>query len=102
MAKLVALYRTPHDPAAFDRYYFSTHVPIAKTIPGLRHYDVSSGGVNTPEGPSAYHLVATLSFDTAKDIEAAFGSPEGRKAAADLGNFADGGVELLIFDTKEV
>ena len=102
MAKLIALYKHPKDTAAFDRHYFAKHVPLAKTIPGLRKYDVSEGAVNTPEGPSAYHLVATLYFDSVGAIQAAFASPEGRSAAADLGNFADGGVELLVFDTKEV
>jgi uncharacterized protein (TIGR02118 family) len=36
MAKIVALYKEPADPAAFDAYYYSTHVPLAKTLPGLR------------------------------------------------------------------
>ena len=102
MARLAALYRMPKDPAAFDRYYFSTHVPLAKTIPGLRKYEVSDGGVGLPEGPSDYHLVAILHFDTVADIEAAFASPEGQATAADLGKFADGGVELLLFQTREV
>ena len=26
--------QAPADPAAFDRYYYATHVPIAKKIPG--------------------------------------------------------------------
>jgi hypothetical protein len=29
-------------------------------------------------------------------------SPEGKAAAADLANFADGGAELYFFDAKEV
>jgi uncharacterized protein (TIGR02118 family) len=102
MAKLLALYRTPKDPAAFDRYYFATHAPLAKKIPGLRKYDVSSGTVLGPEGPSNFYLVATLQFDSLDDIKAALGSPEGQATAADLGNFADGGVELIFFDTKDV
>jgi uncharacterized protein (TIGR02118 family) len=102
MAKLIALFKHPEDAAAFVRFYFSTHVPLANTLPCLRKYDVSNGGVNTPAGPSAYHLAATLYFDSVASIQAAFASPEGQKAAADLGNFADGGVELLVFDTKEV
>jgi uncharacterized protein (TIGR02118 family) len=101
MAKLVALYRTPKDPAAFDRYYFSTHVPMAKKIPGLRKYDVSDGTTLSPEGPSNFHLVATLYFDSIDDIKAALGTPQGQATAADLGNFADGGVELVFFDTKD-
>ena len=27
MAKIIAMYKTPADPAAFDRYYFGPHVP---------------------------------------------------------------------------
>ena len=30
MAKIMALYKNPADTAAFDSYYFSTHVPLAK------------------------------------------------------------------------
>jgi uncharacterized protein (TIGR02118 family) len=102
MAKLIALYKTPKDPAAFDKYYFAKHVPVAKKIPGLRKYDVTKGTAYSPEGASQYHLVATLHFDSVADIQSAFGSPEGQATAADLANFADGGVELVFFDTKEV
>lgn len=102
VAKLIALYKHPKDSAKFDAYYFATHVPLAKTIPGLRHYDVSDGAVAGPGGGTDYHLVATLTFDTLADIHAAFASPAGQAVAADLGKFADGGTELLIFDTKDV
>lgn len=101
MAKLVAMYGTPKDPAAFERYYFSTHVPIASKVPGLRRYDVSTGAVASPTGAS-WHLIATLHFDGLADIEAALASPEGQAAAADLANFADGGVELLVFDERQL
>jgi uncharacterized protein (TIGR02118 family) len=102
MAKLLALYRTPKDRAAFDSYYHATHIPIAKNVPGLRKYDISQGIVATPAGPSGYHLVATLQFDSVADIQSALASAQGQATAADLGNFADGGVDLLIFDTVEV
>lgn len=102
MAKLIALYKHPKDSKAFDAHYRDTHIPLAKTIPGLKKYDISDGVVGGPEGASPYHLVATLSFDSKADILAALSSPQGQATAGDLGNFADGGVELLIFDTKEV
>ena len=101
MATLIALYNKPSDAAAFDKYYYSTHVPLAKKITGLRRYQVSAG-VNTPQGGSRYHLVAMLSFDSMAAIQQALGSPEGQATAADLANFADAGVELLVFDTKDV
>jgi uncharacterized protein (TIGR02118 family) len=54
MARLVVMYRTPKGAGAFDKYYFETHVPIAKKIPGLRKYEVSQGPVATPAGPSGF------------------------------------------------
>jgi uncharacterized protein (TIGR02118 family) len=101
MAKLIALYKKPADAAEFDKYYFSTHIEIAKRVPGLRRYEVSTGAVTTPQGDSAYHLVAVLGFDSMAAIQQALGSPEGQAAAGDLANFAQAGVELLVFDSKD-
>lgn len=100
MARLIVLYRKPGDAAAFDRHYADTHIPLAKTIPGLRQFEISDGPVSTPQGESPYHLVATLLFDTMDDLAAAFASEEGQRTAADLANFADAGAELLVFDTR--
>lgn len=102
MAHVLALYKKPADPAKFDSYYYSTHVPLAKTLPGLRRYEVSAGPVGGGAGESSYHLVAMLHFDSLAAIQAALGSPEGAATAGDLGNFAQAGVELLMFDTKEI
>ena len=102
MAKLFAIYQQPADPVAFDRYYFDTHVPLAKTIPGLRSYEVNKGAIGTPQGPSPVHLVAILSFDSMEAIGAAFGSKEGQATAADLANFAQAGVQMLMFDTRTI
>ena len=102
MAKLVALYKKPANVAEFDKYYFTTHVKIAKKVPGLRGYQVSTGAVTTPQGDSAYHLVAVLTFDSMAVIQQALVSPEGQVTAGDLANFAQAGVELLVFDSKDV
>ena len=102
MAKLLVLYRTPKDTAAFNDYYFSTHVPIARTIPGITGLEVSDGPVGTPQGDSPYHLVATLAFDSLETLQAALASPEGQRTAADLANFADGGAEFLVFDQRAI
>ena len=50
MARIVALYDKPKDPAAFDRYYETTHVDIAQTMPGLRSIELSKGPVVTAAG----------------------------------------------------
>ena len=102
MAKLIVLYKEPADPKAFDDYYFSKHVPIAKKIPGLKGYEVNQGPVGSPMGASPYHLIATLEFASMADLQQAMGSAEGQVAAADVPNFASGGVEMIVFDTKTV
>ena len=102
MAKLVALYKKPQDPAAFDRHYSSVHLPLARKIPTMLSYEISTGPVTTAAGESPYHLVAILEFESMNAIQQALGTPEGQATAADLDNFAQAGVEMLMFDTKEV
>lgn len=101
MAKLIALYNPPADPAVFQSYYHRTHVPLAKTIPGLRSLTLSEGEVQALSG-SAPYLIAVLTFDSMADLQSALASPEGKATAADLENFASGGVTLLICETRSV
>ncbi|HEY4362494.1 MAG TPA: EthD family reductase [Bryobacteraceae bacterium] len=102
MARLLVLYNQPADPAAFDRYYFETHVPIAKKIKGVKSYTVNASAPMMVVGSFAPHLIADLEFETMADLQTAMASPEGQAAAADVGNFAQAGVTLLVFDTKTV
>jgi uncharacterized protein (TIGR02118 family) len=101
MAEVVVLYKTPKDPAAFEKHYAETHIPLAKKMPGLRKFRVSRGSVATPARPSGIHLVAILSFDNMAAVQSAFGSAEGKAAAADVPKFASGGADIMFFDTKD-
>ena len=102
MAKVIALYKKPADPAAFDSHYWSTHMPLAKTMPGLRRYEVSTGPIGNPTGEASTYMLGILTFDSMAAVQAALSSPQGAATAGDLANFAQAGVELLMFDTKEV
>jgi uncharacterized protein (TIGR02118 family) len=102
MAQLVVMYKTPKDAAAFEKHYSEKHIPIAKRIPGLKKYEISRGPVATPAGPSGYHLVAMLHFDNLAAIQGAFASAEGQAAVADVQSFATGGVDIIMFDTRQV
>jgi uncharacterized protein (TIGR02118 family) len=81
MAQMVVIYSTPKDPAAFDKHYFETHVPLAKKIAGLRKYEVSRGPVATLPGASGVHMIATLHFDDLVAIQNARAKlQDGRKS----------------------
>lgn len=99
MAKLFAIYQQPKDPAAFDSYYFNKHVPLAKTIPGLRRYEVTRGDVMGMGGKHGAYLVAMLEFDSMESIASGMGSAQGQAAAADLANFASAGVDVMMAET---
>jgi uncharacterized protein (TIGR02118 family) len=99
MAKLYAIYQQPADAKAFDSYYYNTHVPLAKKIPGLRSYEVTRGDVMGMGGKHGVYLVATLGFDSMAAIGAAMASPEGQATAADLANFASAGVDVMMGET---
>ncbi len=101
MARILVLYNPPADAAAFDKYYRETHIPLAKRIPGLRSANVSVAPPRVMAGNPA-HLVAELIFDSMADIEAAFASHEGQATVADLANFAQAGVTVLVLDTEAV
>jgi uncharacterized protein (TIGR02118 family) len=102
MAQLIVMYKTPNDTAAFDKHYFEKHVPLAKKIPGVRKYQVSQGVVAAPMGSSNYYLVAILQFDNMAAIQNAFASAEGQAAVADVQTFATGGVDIYMFDSRDV
>jgi len=46
--------------------------------------------------------LTSLHYDDVAAIQKGFASPEGRAAVADVQNFATGGVDILMFDTRPV
>jgi len=103
VVQLTVLYHKANDPVQFAEYYFSTHAPIARRIPGLRTYTVSDGAVNAPDrSPSKYELIAQLVFDSQQALGEALTSPEGQAAVDDLQNFATNGVTIVAFETREL
>jgi uncharacterized protein (TIGR02118 family) len=101
MARLLALYNAPEDPAAFEKHYREVHTPLVRKMPGLRSLTVSQGTVSAPRGDSPYFFVAEMAFASMADLHAALASPEGAATARDLRNFAGAGVTLLMYDTAE-
>ena len=101
-ARLLVLYGTPTDPPAFDAYCTDHHTPLAKVVPGLQSITVSRGPVGTPDGPSPYYRVATLTWGSMEERQQGLVSPQGAAAAGDLQNFATGGATLLVFEDEEV
>jgi len=103
MARMLVIYKTPQDPAAFDKHYFEVHIPLAKKLPGIRKYEVSRCAVTTLADGEAY-MVAILTFDSVAAIKAAFASEAGAACAADRRHFAPDPAQfqMFLFDDQEV
>ena len=102
MAMIIAMYKTPTDTAAFDSYYFGPHVKLAKTVPGLKGYRITRGPIMAMAGPQPYYLIAVLTFESMDAVHAALASKEGQAVAADLANFATGGVEVFFSESEKI
>jgi uncharacterized protein (TIGR02118 family) len=93
MYRLTASYAHPADHDAFVEHYRDIHAKLGAQLPGVRAF--SWGVCETPDGTKPAHaLVAVLDWDTKEAALAAFESPAGKEAVADLANFAQAGVDL--------
>jgi uncharacterized protein (TIGR02118 family) len=99
--KFVTLYGPPTDPAAFERHYAETHVPLAHQLPGLQRVETALI-LGTAQGePASYYRIAELWFADIEQLQDAAASAEGQALAADVANFATGGVTVLITQLDE-
>jgi uncharacterized protein (TIGR02118 family) len=93
MSKLIALYKQPEDPAAFDQAYFNTHMPLIARVPGMRK-SVITRFTRTIQG-DGYYLMNEMYFDDREALKAGMKSPEMAAAGENLNAFASGLITLL-------
>ncbi len=91
-SKLIALYKQPADPAAFDDLYFNTHLPLIAKVPGIQK-TVITRFTRSLMGEN-YHLMAEMYFADASALKNAMRSPEMAAAGENLNSFAEGLVTL--------
>lgn len=97
MTTLTVLYGPPSDPDRFRRYYEETHVPLAQALPGATDLEYTLE-VDTVAGEPV-HATFRARFANRTALDEALASPEGQTAQADVSNFADGTVTILVEET---
>jgi uncharacterized protein (TIGR02118 family) len=87
---VVVLCRKPGWTAErFRRYFVDVHQPLGQKIPGLRRYKQNFVLPDSKRGRPPWDAVIELYFDDREAMEAAWATPEGQAATADLEVFAD-------------
>lgn len=93
-AKLVALYKEPEDPAAFDKRYFEGHMPLVEKIPGLQSTTITRFGKAL--AGEAFYLMAEMHFEDMDALKAALRTPEMAATGEDIQQFGGHLMTLLI------
>lgn len=98
MSKLIALYKQPTEPAAFDVAYFDTHLPLIAKVPGLQDTRITRF-TRTLVG-DGYYMMAEMTFTDEAALKGAMKSPEMAAAGENLDGFAKG-LYSLSFATED-
>ena len=98
MVKLVALFRRPEDPAAFDREY-AGHLELARRQPHVQKMEVARV-TGAPRGESPYYVLTELYFDSMADLQASVASDEAKAAGRNLMSFAKDLVTFMIAEVE--
>ncbi len=101
MPKLLVLYPTPSDVAAFDTRYTAEHVPMARKIPGLTQFRASVVH-GSPLGVAPYHRVAELAFASMDALQASMSSPEGMAVAMHAIEISTGGMPCVLIAEDDI
>ena len=101
MHKLVVLYPAPTDPAQFENYYRTVHLPLAQKLPGALAVRFSLA-IDAAASPSPYFAVFEADFADGAALEAAMASSAGRAVAADVPNYATGGAIVLNYPVESL
>ncbi len=94
--KATVLYGAPKDPAAFDHYYLTSHMPKVYAIKGIERIELAKllPGPNGEAPP--YFRITELWFASPKALEAVAATPEWKAIIADVPNFATGGATVFL------
>ena len=95
MIKATVLYGHPADAAAFEKYYSERHLPLVAKVQGIAKLEWTKFLPNPDGSASAYYRMGELYFAGPAEMQQTLGSPEGKAIAADLPNFASGGVTII-------
>ena len=96
MYKLIAVYTTPPDPAAFDAHFNDTHLPLVRTIPGLSRIVVNRGVAPPWGGEAGAYQLVEMHFVDEQSFKSAMTSAENVATGRDLRAFAKGLVTLHV------
>lgn len=102
MIRVVALHNPPVELSSYDDYYVNVHMPLVRSVPGVRNIRFGRVLRAADGGRPPYFLISDVYFDDEEALQRALDSPEMAAAFADVPNFATGGVSIMICEAEDV
>jgi uncharacterized protein (TIGR02118 family) len=99
MAFVTVIYNTPKSAAAFEKYYWDTHVPLVgakQAEVGFVSAELTKFDATLDGKKPTYYRQAVLWFKDMAALEAGIATPGFKAIGDDLAKFADGGLTGLI------
>ena len=94
--KLTVLYGAPKDPAAFEKYYLGSHMPMVYKVKGIKRIELAKALATPGAATPAYYRVTELWFSSMKKMQAVTSTPEWQVIVDDVPKFASGGATIVI------
>ncbi|HVI35888.1 MAG TPA: EthD family reductase [Gaiellales bacterium] len=92
-AKIMVLYPTPSDPAAFERAYRDEHTPMVTpgAFPGMTRFVASRIAGTADGGRAPFARVAELHFSSLEALQKAAGTEGAKRAVQHAISISSGG-----------
>jgi uncharacterized protein (TIGR02118 family) len=101
-AIVTVLYNQPKDPAEFEKYYASIHLPLVtgnQDEIGFKRRDLTKFESKLDGKKPTFYRQAELYFDSMDDLQKGVATPEFKKVVDDLKYFASGGLIAMVATT---
>ena len=101
--KLVVLYPTPPDLAAFERAYREEHAPMVTpaNFPGLQQFVASRITGAADGGPAPFARIAELYFPSGRALQAAANGEPAKRVVAHAIAISSGGPPVFLIAEEE-
>jgi uncharacterized protein (TIGR02118 family) len=100
--KLIVMYPTPKDVAAFERVYQDEHVPMAvKKLAGKTKF-VATKVQGSPQGKAAFYRIAEAHFPSLEALQACAASAGGKETLAHAAKISSGGPPVILIAEEQV
>lgn len=99
MAFVTVIYNTPKSGAAFEKYYWETHVPLVgqkQAEVGFVSAELTKFDATLDGKAPTYYRQAVLWFRNMADLEKGIATPGFKAIGDDLAKFATGGLSALV------